>query len=87
MYPLVATIGAAVNITMLTYNGTASVGVSSDDAAVADPDVLLEALRQGFSPMRSANTSQRPRRSRANIAKPDPRSCKPQYSKAKVSNS
>ena len=49
MYPLVATIGAAVNITMLTYNGTASVGVSSDDAAVADPDVLLEALRQGFS--------------------------------------
>ncbi len=49
MYPLVATIGAAVNITMLTYNGTASVGVSSDDAAVADPDVLLEALRQGFA--------------------------------------
>jgi hypothetical protein len=35
--------------TSLTYNGTASVGVSSDDAAVADLDVLLEALRQGFS--------------------------------------
>ena len=26
MYPLVATIGAAVNVTMLTYNGIASVG-------------------------------------------------------------
>lgn len=49
MYPLVATIGAAVNVTMLTYNGIASVGVSTDDAAVEDPDVLLEALRRGFA--------------------------------------
>ena len=49
MYPLVATIGAAVNVTMLTYNGIASVGVSTDDAAVSDPDILLEALRQGFA--------------------------------------
>lgn len=49
MYPLVATIGAAVNVTMLTYNGTASVGVSTDDAAVEDPDILLESLRRGFS--------------------------------------
>ncbi len=49
MYPLVATIGAAVNVTMLTYNGVASVGVSTDDAAVEDPDVLLEALRRGFA--------------------------------------
>jgi WS/DGAT/MGAT family acyltransferase len=36
MYPLVGTIGAAINVTMLTYTGTASVGVSSDDAAVTD---------------------------------------------------
>ncbi len=49
MYPLVATIGAAVNVTMLTYNGIASVGVSTDDAAVSDPDVLVESLRQGFA--------------------------------------
>ncbi len=49
MYPLVATIGAAVNVTMLTYNGIASVGVSTDDAAVEDPDILLEALRRGFA--------------------------------------
>lgn len=49
MYPLVATIGAAVNVTMLTYNGTASIGVSADDAAVSDPDLLVEALRQGFA--------------------------------------
>lgn len=49
MYPLVATIGAAVNVTMLTYNGIASVGVSTDDAAVTDPDILVESLRQGFA--------------------------------------
>ena len=48
MYPLVGTIGAAINVTMLTYNGTASVGVSSDDAAVGDRDQLMDSLRHGF---------------------------------------
>lgn len=49
MYPLVGTIGAAINVTMLTYSGTASVGVSSDDAAVGDRGVLLDSLRTGFA--------------------------------------
>ncbi len=48
MYPLVGTIGAAVNVTMLTYEATASVGVSTDDAAVDDPEELLASLRYGF---------------------------------------
>jgi WS/DGAT/MGAT family acyltransferase len=48
MYPLVGTIGAAINITMLTYNGIASVGVSTDDAAVDDRDELVRSLRYGF---------------------------------------
>ena len=48
MYPLVGTIGAAINVTMLTYIGTASVGVSSDDAAVTDREQLMESLRHGF---------------------------------------
>lgn len=48
MYPLVGTIGAAINVTMLTYNGTANVGVSSDDAAVGDREQLIESLRHGF---------------------------------------
>ena len=48
MYPLVGTIGAAINVTMLTYTGTASVGMSSDDAAVGDRAQLLESLRVGF---------------------------------------
>ena len=33
---------------MLTYEGTASVGVSTDDAAVEDRDALVESLRSGF---------------------------------------
>jgi WS/DGAT/MGAT family acyltransferase len=49
MYPLVGTIGAAINVTMLTYSGTASVGVSSDDAAVGDRAELLASLRVGFA--------------------------------------
>ena len=48
MYPLVATIGAAINITMLTYAGVASVGISTDDAAVDDREELIRSLRYGF---------------------------------------
>jgi diacylglycerol O-acyltransferase len=48
MYPLVGTVGAAINVTMLTYTDTASVGVSTDDAAVQDREQLLESLRYGF---------------------------------------
>ena len=49
MYPLVGTIGAAINVTMLTYNGIAGVGISTDDAAVADRHELIESLRYGFT--------------------------------------
>ncbi|MHB1066673.1 MAG: wax ester/triacylglycerol synthase domain-containing protein [Candidatus Nanopelagicales bacterium] len=48
-YPLVATIGAALNITMVTYDGTAYVGVSADDRAVPDLDHLVEDVRGGFA--------------------------------------
>jgi diacylglycerol O-acyltransferase / wax synthase len=49
IYPLVATIGAAVNVTMVTYDGSAFVGVSSDDRAVPDIDDLVADLRSGFA--------------------------------------
>jgi diacylglycerol O-acyltransferase len=49
MYPLVATIGAAINVTMLTYDGGAYVGVSADDSAVAEIAELVEDLRAGFA--------------------------------------
>ena len=49
MYPLVATIGAAVNVTMVTYDGSAFVGVSADDRAVPDVADLVADLRSGFA--------------------------------------
>ena len=53
-YPLVATIGAAVNITMVTYDGTAFVGLSADDRAVTDLDDLVEDVRAGFAAVTGA---------------------------------
>ena len=49
MYPLVATIGAAVNITMVTYDGSAFIGISADERAVPDVHELVADLRSGFA--------------------------------------
>ena len=48
-WPLVATGGGAANITMVTYDGTAFLGISTDDKAIADPAAFLEDLRSGFA--------------------------------------
>lgn len=53
-FPLVATIGAAVNITMVTYDGTACIGLSTDDRAVPIPARLVAALRRGFEEVTGA---------------------------------
>lgn len=42
------TAGAAANITLVSYCGTCSVGVTLDDAAVADPDIFAACLAEGF---------------------------------------
>ena len=42
------TTGSSVNLTLLSYNGTCAVGVTIDTAAVPDPEVLVECLREGF---------------------------------------
>ena len=42
------TIGCAVNCLLLSYNGRCHVGVSMDTAAIADPDVFVDCLREGF---------------------------------------
>jgi diacylglycerol O-acyltransferase len=53
-YPLVATIGAAVNITMVTYDGSAFIGISTDDRAITDLASLVEDLRGGFAAITGA---------------------------------
>lgn len=42
------TIGAALNATLLSYNGTCCIGVTVDTAAVPDPDMLTVCLQEGF---------------------------------------
>ncbi|HUO49578.1 MAG TPA: wax ester/triacylglycerol synthase domain-containing protein, partial [Acidimicrobiales bacterium] len=47
-YAFGPTIGAALNATLLSYDGTCYVGVTVDTDAVDDPDALFDCLRQGF---------------------------------------
>jgi diacylglycerol O-acyltransferase / wax synthase len=42
------TTGAALNVTLMSYCGTCSVGVNIDTGAVPDPDVMMDCLRNGF---------------------------------------
>jgi WS/DGAT/MGAT family acyltransferase len=47
-YPFGPTIGAALNVTLLSYNGSCCIGVTIDTAAVPDTDVLMRCLKEGF---------------------------------------
>ena len=46
--PFSPTIGAALNVTLLSYDGTCAVGVTVDTAAVPDIEVFMVCLAQGF---------------------------------------
>jgi WS/DGAT/MGAT family acyltransferase len=43
------TIGASVNITLMSYRGNCGIGVTIDTDAVPDPKVLVDCLRSGFA--------------------------------------
>ncbi len=47
-YPFGPTIGAALNVTLLSYCGTCNIGINTDVGAVPDPEVFLECIREGF---------------------------------------
>ncbi len=49
MFAFGPTIGASVNITLMSYNGGCDIGINIDTAAVPDPDVLLACLRESFA--------------------------------------
>ena len=46
--PFGPTIGAAVNITLLSYDGICEIGVTVDTAAVPDIEVFMACLAAGF---------------------------------------
>lgn len=47
-FPFGPTIGAALNTTLLTYDGICCIGVNIDSAAVPDADTLVDSLVAGF---------------------------------------
>ena len=47
-FPFGPTIGAALNVTLLSYDGTCCIGLTVDTAAVPDPTVLTRAMAAGF---------------------------------------
>ena len=49
MYGFGPEMGTATNATLLTYRGTAHVGLNVDTAAVTDVDLLVDCVREGLS--------------------------------------
>jgi WS/DGAT/MGAT family acyltransferase len=47
-FPFGPTIGASLNVTLLSYDGTCCIGLTVDDAAVPDSDVLVHCVAEGF---------------------------------------
>jgi hypothetical protein len=47
-FPFGPLAGAALNITLLSYQNDLNIGITSDPAAVPDPDVLIASLEKGF---------------------------------------
>jgi WS/DGAT/MGAT family acyltransferase len=47
-YPFGPTIGASVNLTLMSYTGTCCIGINVDTGAVPDPERLVSCLREGF---------------------------------------
>ncbi len=42
------TIGFAVNVTLMSYNGQCDIAMTIDTGAIPDQDVLVESMREGF---------------------------------------
>ncbi|MFZ4719673.1 MAG: wax ester/triacylglycerol synthase domain-containing protein [Ilumatobacteraceae bacterium] len=48
-FPFGPTAGSALNVTLMSYDGTCCIGINADAAAVPDPDVLADCMRTGFA--------------------------------------
>ena len=53
-YPYAPTIGASANIGLLSYRDRCHIGVSTDSAAIDDPDVFVACLLDGFEEISTA---------------------------------
>ena len=59
-YSFAPTIGASVNVSLLSYCGTCTIGVNTDTGAVPDPDVLMDGLREDFESILDLGGDHRP---------------------------
>jgi diacylglycerol O-acyltransferase / wax synthase len=57
-YPLGPTIGAAANLTLMSYDGNCCIGVTMDAGAVPDPELFVTCLREGFDEVLAVATDQ-----------------------------
>lgn len=48
MFPFGPPAGAAVNITLFSYNGQCHIGINADRAAVTEPELLCECIQKSF---------------------------------------
>jgi hypothetical protein len=79
-YPFGPTIGAGVNVTLMTYVDTCALGINVDIGAIPDYDVFHDCLVAGFDevlalaePAESAIPEQRPAaRAKRRATKPAP---------------
>ncbi len=71
------TIGTAFNITLLSYDGTCHVGVTTDSDAITDLDVFMGCLREGFDEVLALA-----REAPAAVREPKARSARPRRPKA-----
>lgn len=53
------TIGASLNVTLVSYDGTCDIGINIDTAAVPDPELLLDCLRESFAEITALGAANR----------------------------
>ena len=56
------TIGAAMNATLFSYNGSCCIGLTVDTTAVPDHELLVECLAEGFAEVIAASGPRYPER-------------------------
>jgi WS/DGAT/MGAT family acyltransferase len=64
-YPVGPTGGTAWNLTLMSYDGHLDMGLNCDTGAVADPDLLREAIATEFAALIAAGTQEGTRRRKA----------------------
>ena len=57
MFAFGPTIGASVNTTLMSYDGSCHIGINIDTAAVPDPDVLVTCLRESLAEITRPRTA------------------------------